>query len=221
MMPDAFAATLYHDGNAAAVPVSEWFDAIRQIGVAAVVFDCDGTLAESSEAHFRSMQLAAAQQGREMSRDWYAARTGLDRSALFEEFASLVGDDFDRHRAALDSIAAFPRNTGLIKPIPETVALFDRLHAAGYPLAVGTNAERGIAQVSLNRAGVLSRLSVLVSISDGVRPKPSPDIFQLAAERLSVAHDRTLVIEDSPQGLSAAIAAGMPALKVTRLDYAD
>jgi beta-phosphoglucomutase-like phosphatase (HAD superfamily) len=44
-----------------------------------VIFDCDGTLVDSSDLHLRSFQSALRAQGHDMDRDWYHARTGLDR----------------------------------------------------------------------------------------------------------------------------------------------
>jgi HAD superfamily hydrolase (TIGR01509 family) len=214
-MPSVITATLHHTGKVYVVPEGDWFATIHQIGVSAVIFDCDGTLVNSSIAHFRSMKSAAALQGHDMTWDWYSARTGLDRISLFVEFGGIVGGSFDRQRAVTDSIAVFSQHADTVTPIPEMITLFDQLYIAGYPLAVGTNAEREIAVQSLQRAGVLSRLSAVVSISDKVAPKPSPEIFQLAAKKLGTSSAMTLVIEDSSQGLSAAMAAGMPALKIT------
>ncbi|WP_010441865.1 HAD family hydrolase [Ruegeria conchae] len=81
-------------------------------------------------------------------------------------------------------------------------------------LAVATNAERSVAEQSLAAVGTRDLFDHLISISVGVRPKPSPELFKLAAKRLAVPQNDVLVIEDSPQGVQAAIDAGMSVLQL-------
>lgn len=205
-------AALHRDGLSLFVPVAEWKAAIAELGVSAIIFDCDGTLVESSKAHLRSMQHAAEMQGQRMSPEWYMQRTGLDRVSLFSALSETAGLDFDPSRAARDSIAAFARHVGCVRPIPETADLIRHLSAQGYPIGIGTNAEAEVARQSLEAAGLAHCYAVLASVSDGCPPKPDAAIFIRAARGLGVEPDRVLVIEDSLQGLEAALAAGMPAL---------
>ena len=178
------------------------------------IFDCDDMLVESSEAHYRAMQTAAAAQGFSIARDWYEARTGLDRRSLFNELQSDVAASVDVNQAVDDSISAFALHKALVQPIAETGLLLDALKASGYRIAVATNAERSVALQSLTAVGHADKVDALVSITDGVPPKPSPSLFELAAERLGLGPDALCVIEDSPQGVAAALAAGMPVFQV-------
>ena len=191
------------------VTVEDWFPVIRQLAVQAVIFDCDGTLVNSADAHFHSMQDAAEAQGLKMDRSWYNDRRGLSRMSLFSEFSKESDGPCDAQKAIDDSIAAFSRHVGKITAIPETLDLLRQVRAADLAVAIGTNAEAAIARRSLEAAGLSGEVSVIVSIEDSGEPKPSPTIFLCAARKLEVAPARTLVIEDSPQGVDAARAAGM------------
>ena len=207
-------SVLHHKGIVQQLNSDGWLKTIEAEGFATVIFDCDGTLVESSDAHMQCMQAAARDQGFEMPSAWYLARTGLDRQSLFREFAGYVERPFDIGLAQDRSIALYSKFTGLVRPLEEPVALAKALRHRDIPLAVVTNAERAVAQQSLERVGILHLFEHLVSISDGVRAKPAPDMFDLAATKLSVAPGEILVFEDSSQGMSAAIAAGMSVIQL-------
>ena len=210
--PTITGATLHAGDRVRSVAVQDWLAAIEGLSAKAVIFDCDGTLVHSADAHFRAMRDAATAQGFTMAEGWYRQRTGLDRATLFAEFQAATAPSFDVARAIRDSIAAFPQHADLITPVPETAALLASLLEHGYPVAVGTNAEASIARTSLSAVGLGDVFAAIVSISDTLPPKPDPALFQEAARRLGVAPAQCLVIEDSRQGLAAARAAGMSVL---------
>ncbi len=181
---------------------------IAEGNFAGIIFDCDGTLVNSGDAHFRAFQTAAMVQGRVMERSWYNTRTGLDRRSTLEAFASEGAGAFDVSCAIRDSIAAFSDEIGHVSAISETVDLL-QIIARSHPVSVVTNAERPVAEASLGAIGVLSLITHLVTVSDGLPPKPAPDLFLLAARRMGLPVDRILVFEDSPQGVQAGLAAGV------------
>lgn len=207
-------ANLYAGGGVRHVETVDWMAAIEGLAAKAVIFDCDGTLVQSADAHFQAMRTAAAAQGYVLQPNWYRQRTGLDRATLFTQFQAGVAASLDIGMAIRDSMRAFPCYAPLIQPVPETLALVAQLRARGFPLAIGTNAERSIAQVSLSAVGLWDFIPVVVCISDDVLPKPNPAIFLEAARRLGAAPEQCLVVEDSEQGLSAALSAGMCALMI-------
>jgi HAD superfamily hydrolase (TIGR01509 family) len=70
----------------------------------------------------------------------------------------------------------------------------------------------------LGYAGLLNQLDVLVTNEDVVNPKPSPDVYSLAAERLGVQPSECLVVEDHDLGITAAESAGCQIIKVANPD---
>lgn len=204
---------LYHEGKVINLPPSDWMGFIRGKSYSAIIFDCDGTLVESSEVHFRSFLSAAKAQGFELDRDWYYDRTGLDRNSLFEAFSEAFAPEFDIAEACVNSISYFVEHSDLVQPIALVQNLVIDL-AGSYALAVATNAERQVAKASLKSVDLWDQFSILVSVSDGVPPKPAPDMFLKAAELLHTPINQALVFEDSNEGVKAALNAGMDVIQV-------
>lgn len=207
-------AKLHTEDTITEVSSATWLSVFEERGYTAFIFDCDGTLVESADVHFASFAQAASEQGHVLERDWYLERTGLDRISLFQAFAKSV-DTFDVGSAASRSIALFSEISDKVVPIPETKALVEHL-AKAHPLAVGTNAEEDVARASLRAAELLHHFDHIVAVTDGLKPKPSPEIFARAAALLGTPTARTLVIEDSVQGVQAAKAAGLDAIQISR-----
>lgn len=207
-------SVFHHQGQSWRVPSNEWLTLFEAKGFAAAILDCDGTLVDSRKAHFKAMQSAAQEQGQVMAPNWYAARTGLDRQSLFDEFQQAVTGSFDVARAIATSIERFDGFVGLIRPMSEVLEFAGLLHKRGIPLAVATNAERDVAKASLSAVDATSLFDHIVSISDGFRPKPFPEMFERAAHLLGQSPNKTLVIEDSPQGVQASISADMSAIQL-------
>lgn len=91
--------------------------------------------------------------------------------------------------------------------------VLERMH--GRRWAIVTSCPRALAQALIDRAG-LPAPPLIVSSEDVQRGKPAPDCYLLAAERLGVAAERCLVLEDSRHGVAAATAAGMTVVEVGR-----
>lgn len=207
-------SVFYHQGQARRCLSDEWLTLFEAKGFAAAIFDCDGTLVDSKQAHLFAMQTATEEQGHEMAPDWYSARTGLDRKNLFIEFQKAVTGSFDVERAIATSIDRFDGFAELIRPMPAVLTFAGTLHRRGIPLAVATNAERRVVSASLSAVKAIALFDHVVSISDKVRPKPSPELFERAAQLLKQSPGKTLVVEDSPQGIQASVSANMSAIQL-------
>jgi beta-phosphoglucomutase len=93
--------------------------------------------------------------------------------------------------------------------MPGAVALIDALAADGFLLAVGSSGPPENIELTLGRLGRRDRFRGIVTGRDVTRGKPDPQVFEIAGERLGIAADRCIVIEDAPVGIAAARAAGM------------
>jgi HAD superfamily hydrolase (TIGR01509 family) len=141
------------------------------------------------------------------SRQWsaYIERTwGLPLSEE-EIFREVLGE----------MIAAYERGVPVLPGAREAVALL----GTQYPLAVASSSPRELIPVALERAGMASAFTVLVSSDEVARGKPAPDVYLLAAERLKVAPSACAAIEDSSNGIRAALAAGMATIAVPNATY--
>ncbi len=178
-----------------------------------LIFDCDGTLADTGELHLRSFQEALARQGFAMDADWYHTRGGLARIDLLQSFRSEFAADLDCHLAARHSIAAFGAMASMAKPVATTTRIV-RQFQGKMPMAVASNAERPVVLATLGAIGLLDVFSAIVTITEAIEPKPAPRIFAMAADLLRLPPERCLVFEDSAEGLAAAFAAKMEAIDV-------
>jgi len=204
---------LYARGTTRPLTSDAWFSHITHGAYRAVIFDCDGTLVESSEVHFMAMRGAVRAQGYDMPRAWYQSRTGLDRLSIFADFRKTVEGAFEASLAAHQSIQDFIAQSAAVQQIPETATLVAQLRDH-YPMAVGTNSEPEVAAASLKSTGLTDAFEHVVCVSDGLAAKPAPDIFKRATDLLGYPPAQTLVIEDSNEGVRAALDAGLDVIQL-------
>lgn len=186
-------------------------------GLAAVIFDMDGVLIDSYDAHFKSWRKLAGERGRgeyteeefvrgfgRTSREVIVEQWGGDRLSD-EEIAAIA----DRKEALWrESLADdFPA-------MPGGVELIESLRRAGVRVGVGSSGPPDNVHIVLDRLGVTGAIDAVVTGADVTRGKPDPQVFQLVAERLGVSPDSAVVIEDAPVGIQAARAAGMKVIGV-------
>ena len=181
--------------------------------IQALIFDCDGTLADTFAAHFRAFRETLTPYGVEFTAAFYAARLGLSRRLMLEALAGQTGAVIDDADIATRSPALFAANAHLIRPIPFTNDLV-RLHRAHYKLAVASAAQRPMVDASLKAIGLAEAFDTIVTIEDVTAGKPAPDLFLKAAADLGVEPRLCHVFEDSDEGLEAARRAGMAATDI-------
>ena len=171
----------------------------------AVLLDLDGTLVDSTPAVRRSWARWAAEEG--VDPDRLLGFHGVPSAAIV---AAVVGADRSASAAArIDAIEL--ADTDGIVPLPGAVELLAALPAG--TAAIATSCALDLARVRIAAAG-LRAPEVLVTADMVERGKPAPDPYLLAAERLGVDPTRCLVVEDAPNGLRAARAAGCATLAV-------
>ena len=174
---------------------------------AAIPFDMDATLVDSTAAIDRSWTTWAVEHG--VSRAALVAAAGHGRPAP-EIVADLVGPE----RAAAASARITELEVDDVGGVVQLPGVADLL--AGLPRerwAIVTSCSAPLADARRTAAG-LPEPSVLVTFDDVERGKPAPDCFLLGARRLGVDPADCLVVEDAPAGLTAARAAGCATLAV-------
>jgi beta-phosphoglucomutase-like phosphatase (HAD superfamily) len=180
----------------------------------ALVFDCDGTLVDSAEAHFYSLQQALAPIGLTISPEWYHPRHGLGPEDLLDAYEadfkieSLARTDFYER-----ANEAYLASVHLIQEI-KVVADVARLWFGKVPMAVASNGVRKNVEATLIATRLRPLFYTLVTADDVERGKPAPDVYLEAAHRMRVNPDRVIVFEDSNEGLEAARRAGMRAYDI-------
>ncbi len=187
----------------------------------AVIFDMDGLMLDSERAITRCLAQAAAEQGEAIPGDYWLDMVGKGDAACRRMLGERIGEAraqalLDRCHVLYDAVVA-----GGIPHRPGIVALLEWLSAQGILRAVGTSTRRPLALRKLEAADLLWRFDAIATSSDVEHAKPAPDIYLLAAQRLGVAPERCVVLEDSPTGVRAALAAGMTPIQVPDLLVPD
>jgi beta-phosphoglucomutase-like phosphatase (HAD superfamily) len=188
--------------------------------VTAVVFDVDGVLVDSESHSQASCVEVLGRHGLSITLADVEACTGFGYE---DTHSALVGEAIDRVPGpeALwpELLEALGRSfhAGLDR-FDDAVTALERLAFDGIPVGLATASRRSRLDLTLEVSGV-GRYAQATAAGDEVDvPKPAPDVYLLAAERLGVDPRACIAIEDSPTGARAAAAAGMRTFGVARRD---
>jgi beta-phosphoglucomutase family hydrolase len=181
--------------------------------IRALIFDMDGTIADTMRFHDDAWEKWHADLGLPFDRKGFfaatAGRTGPE--ILGELFPGKTQAELLELEDAKEEIYRALCRPHL-QPMAGLMDLLDRAEARGIPMAVGTAAPNGNVDFTLDGLGIRHRFHNVASPSQGFRGKPHPDLFLAAAERMGVAPEHCLVFEDAPLGVEAARRAGMRAV---------
>ena len=183
----------------------------------AVIFDMDGLMLDSERAIIGCLAEAARERGHDLPELLWLSMVGHSEAVCRHLLDEAVGEAereriLQRSHVLYDDVVAagVPHRPGIIE-------MLDVLQARGIPRAVATSTRRPLALKKLEAAGLLPRFDAICTSSDVAHPKPAPDVYLLAARSLGVDPARCLVLEDSPTGVRAALAAGMYPIQIPDL----
>jgi HAD superfamily hydrolase (TIGR01509 family) len=174
---------------------------------AAVVFDLDGVLVDSEGAWGEAERETVASLGGVYTDELRAALHGRGHRDGGRIIAARLGRDDGEEVAAILLEHALRRIRGAVRAMPGAVEALAWARALG-PVAVASNSVRTVVDAALGSAG-LGDFDAVVTGEDVERPKPAPDPYVLACERVGVEPARALAVEDSPAGVASAKAAGL------------
>jgi HAD superfamily hydrolase (TIGR01509 family) len=177
-----------------------------------VIFDNDGVLVDSEPISNTILAAYLTELGHPTSyeesiRDYMGSAMHRIHELVQERSGQRLPEDFDDvfHGRVF---AAFERE---LQPVPGAVQLLEKLAADEVPYCVASSGSHERIRVGHRKTGLDRWFDEgrVFSSQDVGRGKPAPDLFLYAAERMSVAPERCVVVEDSPLGVRAANAAGM------------
>jgi HAD superfamily hydrolase (TIGR01509 family) len=177
-------------------------------GLAAVLFDMDGLLVDTEPLWFETETEVMARLGAPWTKQDQAALLGgsMERSvAYLLAKATRPAPPAEVERWMLDGILSRAA-AGRVTVLPGVRELLAEVSAAGLPYALVTSSQREFAEAVL--AGTGFRFPVTVCAEDVPASKPDPAPYQLAAKLLDVEPARCVALEDSPNGVASAAAAG-------------
>ncbi|MFF9351412.1 HAD family hydrolase [Streptomyces sp. NPDC014734] len=189
-----------------------------------VIFDNDGVLVDSEPISNTILAEYLTELGhptsyQESLRDYMGAAVHRVHDLVGERTGEKLPDDFDETLHAR-VFAAFQQE---LEPVPGVTDVLAELVADGVAYCVASSGSHERIRVGHRKTGLDQWFEEdwIFSVDDVGRGKPAPDLFLYAAERMGVAPERCVVIEDSPLGVEAARAAGMDVYGFTSMMPAD
>ena len=181
--------------------------------VRALIFDCDGTLADTMPLHWRAWKSVTERHGVHFTEDRFYALGGVPSRhilAMLREEQKLAIDPVAVSKEKESAYLEFLQHVG---PIEQVVAIA-REHFGKLPMAVASGGTRQVIHEVLVHLGIRNLFDAVVTSEDVVHQKPAPDIFLEAARRLGVPPQECRGYEDTDLGMQAIRDAGMEAVDV-------
>ena len=177
----------------------------------AIVFDNDGLLLDTEEAWTRAEETLFARHGSRFDMTHKRALIGSSRATgavKLEDMLGLPG----RGEELMDELHELVMEEARAgaPPRPGALELLAAGRAARLPVAVASNSTREFVERVLSGAGLLDgHFDLIVTADEVEHPKPAPDLYLKVCAGLGVAPERTAALEDSPPGVTSALAAGL------------
>jgi len=170
-----------------------------------VIFDVDGTLVDSNDAHVRSWLEALERGGYEASYEQIRRLVGMGSDNLLPAAVN-VSKETDEGKQLSDwwSEVFKEKHLPRLKAFPQTRELFQRMKEAGLKMVVASSSEEDMLEKLLDLAGATDYVESQTSADDADNSKPDPDIVQAALDKLGLEADEVLMIGDTPYDIEAA-----------------
>lgn len=180
----------------------------------ALIFDCDGTLADTMPTHFRAWTAMLTRYGIPFPEARFYQLGGVPSAKIIRLLAAEHGiavTDIDL--MVREKEGAFLLHIETVQPLTPVVQVA-ATHRGQLPMAVASGGYRDVVGRTLDRLGIRGWFDAMVCAEDTARHKPEPDVFLEAARRLHVEPAGCVVFEDTDIGLEAARRAGMTGVDV-------
>lgn len=182
----------------------------------AVIWDLDGTLADTSALHFTAWEQVARERGQPFTHADFHRTFGRRNPEILgilfgEGLDTRTIDRLGDHKEELFRAAVKEQG---VKLLPHAMELVKQLNQAGFKQAIGSSAPKANIELLTEVAGLKPFLSGIVAMEDTQRGKPDPEVFLKAAGKLSILPGWCVVVEDAVFGVEAAKAAHMGCVAV-------
>jgi beta-phosphoglucomutase family hydrolase len=181
-----------------------------------IVFDCDGTLADTMPLHWRAWQMITQRHGLHFPEDRFYSLGGVPSRDILRMLAEEQGRSLDHIAVAHEKEELYLPLMAEVEPIHAVVEIA-RAHHGKIPLAVASGGTQPIICQVLEHLKIRHLFDAVVTSEMVQNQKPAPDIFLEAARRIGVDPKCCRGYEDTDLGMTAIRAAGMEAVDVRHL----
>jgi HAD superfamily hydrolase (TIGR01509 family) len=178
-----------------------------------LIFDCDGTLADTMPLHWRAWSAVTERHGLLFPEERFYAMGGVPTRDILKLLREEQAVDIDPLAVSKEKEEEYLRIWHECTPVDEVVAIA-RAHEGKLPMAVASGGMQHIICGVLEKLGIRHLFQAVVTSEMVQRQKPAPDIFLEAARRIGVEPQFCRAYEDTDLGMQAIRAAGMEAVDV-------
>ena len=184
--------------------------------VKGLIFDLDGTIADTMPIHFTAWRNAAARYGIDFTTELFEQLAGIPLYKTVEKLNELFDKNIDPQEMGDAKEQEYEDNMHQAQPVEPVMDIIKKYHGK-LPMVIGTGGSRELSLKAMQLTGVDQYIDKLVSADEVENHKPHPDTFLKCAELIGVKPEDCLVFEDGKLGIQAAKDAGMRVIDVT--DY--
>ena len=186
------------------------------MSIKGIIFDCDGTLADSMPLHWRAWKSVVERHRIDFTEERFYLLGGVPSRHILQMLREEQRLSIDPLAVSKEKEAAYLELLSHVAPI-EVVVKVARENAGNVPMAVASGGTRTVIERVLVHLGIRNLFGAVVTSEDVVNQKPAPDIFLEAARRIGVLPQFCRAYEDTDLGLQAIRAAGMQGVDVREL----
>jgi HAD superfamily hydrolase (TIGR01509 family) len=197
-----------------------WEDSLTQVfmieippHIRGLVFDCDGTIADTMPLHYQAWVAALGEYGVEFPEALFYEMAGVPTAKIIEILNERHGHQMPVQETADYKESLYVKLVPQVVPIDPVVQLVYQ-YQGKLPMAIATGGTLAVVSKTLNALNLFESFQAIVTADDVKHGKPAPDIFLEAARRLNVAPELCCAFEDGEPGLISARDAGMVVIDI-------
>lgn len=183
----------------------------ERLNLPLILFDCDGVLVDSETLENEILAQYLTEIGWAMTGPQAREKfIGLSMKTVLDQVEQHLGKPPPQDWASNMNARSHARLSNEVTAIAGVEAAIEQIEAMGWTTAVASSGEHAKMKITLGRTGLYERFKKRIFSADDVAEgKPAPDVYLLAARTLGYAPETCFAVEDSPNGVKAAVAAGM------------
>lgn len=174
----------------------------------ALIFDLDGTLADTMPQHYLAWVEVANKYGIDFKEDLFYELAGTPTFKIISILNEMYGTNMEPELVHIEKEEAFLRHLKTVTPIRNVMDIVKSYYGK-MPMSVGTGGVPDVAQLTLEVINAEIYFDIIVTARDVKNYKPAPDTFLLCASKMGIDPQYCQVFEDSDLGMQAGVAAGM------------